>query len=51
MQAYLYHSNTSVKNLRISQEADGELRDLQSRGLCLVPRSFMLKNDSAARPS
>ncbi|KAI5575054.1 hypothetical protein BDE02_10G186100 [Populus trichocarpa] len=47
----LTSSRNSTRPIQQSQEADGELRDLQSRGLCLVPRSFMLKNDSAARPS
>ncbi|KAL9351645.1 hypothetical protein Peur_054325 [Populus x canadensis] len=47
----LTSSCDSTRPIQQSQETDGELRDLQSRGLCLVPISFMLKNDSAARPS
>lgn len=47
----LTRSCNSTRPIQQSQETDGELRDLQSRGLCLVPISFMLKNDSASRPS
>ncbi|XP_061974716.1 transcription factor bHLH123-like [Populus nigra] len=41
----LTSSRNSTRPIQQSQETDGELRDLQSRGLCLVPVSFMLKND------
>ncbi|KAG6760251.1 hypothetical protein POTOM_036758 [Populus tomentosa] len=47
----LTSSCNGTRPIQQSQETDGKLRDLQSRGLCLVPISFMLKNDSAARPS
>ena len=40
---YLNRFNTLVENLGLSQEIDGRLVDLRSRGLCFVPISFMQK--------